>query len=253
MAILKFITHEELDNLDDDPRIAFMELVNHAQRRLSEQTEKLDPSDNYDLMRIDEINHSFMNVIVAAGKRFEIDPFANMEVPKYREFSISDHREFNANIDHYITQLMLDNRIRSKRDSVAVTPEFKERIRTQIVGLRTCIEEADLLEPKREALLARLDEFEKEFEKRRLNMMVVTLFACQILAIPGGVWASAEIVQKLTTTVMQIVAEAKATEEEFRKLPSIEPFKALSPPQKVQPKRNASSKPNFDLDDDIPF
>lgn len=252
MTILNFITHEELDNLDDDPRVAFMELVNYAQRRLSEQTDKLDPTDQLESIRLDEINHSFMNVIVAAAKRLEIEPFTAMDVPDYRNFGINHHRDFRANLDHYVTQLMLDNRIRAKRDSVTILPVSKDRIRAHLNGLRQCIEQANMTDAKREALLFRLDEFERELEKRRLNIMAVALLTCQVLAIPGGVWASAEIVQKLTTNIMQTVAEARAAEEETRKLAPTAPFKALSPPRKENSRR-ASTKPNYDLDDDIPF
>lgn len=253
MTILKFITHDELDNLDDDPRIAFMELVNHAQRRLGEQTDKFDPSEGYDRARMEEIQHSFMNVIVAAAKRFEIEPFTSMEVPDYKNFDMNDHRQFHADLDHYVTQLMLDNRIKAKRDSVVILPQSKDRIRSQLSGLRHCIEQANMTDAKREALLARLDEFEAELEKRRLNLTSVALFTCAILGIPGSVWASGEVVQKLTSTIMQVVADAKVAEDETRKLPPVAKPMTLSPPRKEPPAKRSEARGGYDLDDDIPF
>jgi len=41
MTILNFVSQNELDDLDDDPRIAFMTLVNHAQWSLTEQIQKI--------------------------------------------------------------------------------------------------------------------------------------------------------------------------------------------------------------------
>lgn len=78
-------------------------------------------------------------------------------------------------------------------------------------------------------------------------MLAVTLFTFEILAIPGGTWASAEVAQKLVTNVMQVVAESKAKEDETRQLPAKDAPKVLSPPRTI-PGTTASN-----LDDDIPF
>jgi hypothetical protein len=119
MTILNSVSQDELDDLDDDPRIAFMTLVNHAQRRLAEQIKGLDPQDEWE-QRV-ELRHSFMNVVIAAAKRFEIEPFVSMEITRLSDFKQNvDYRQFKADLDHYITQLVIDNSIRAKQDSVAI-------------------------------------------------------------------------------------------------------------------------------------
>jgi hypothetical protein len=247
MTILNFVSQDELDDLDDDPRIAFMTFVNHAQRRLAEQT-KLDPQDDWER---EEMRHSFMNVVIAAAKRFEIEPFFSMEVPRLSGFKQNvDYRQFKADLDYYITQLVIDNSIRAKQDSVAILPKSKDRIRSYVHKLRQCIEQANMTEPKREALLKKLDQFEAELEKRRLNILAVARVALELLAVPGGLWASAEVANRLITNVMQIVAEAKSAEQETRQLAPTAPPKALSPP------RAEKAVPGLGTDiieDDIPF
>ncbi|MCK6449669.1 MAG: hypothetical protein L6R19_02230 [Alphaproteobacteria bacterium] len=150
-----------------------------------------------------------------------------------------------------MTQLLLDNSIRGKRDSVRIEPKVKDRIRGYLHALRKCVEEADLTDAKRDALLDKLREFEAELEKRRLGLLTATRFVLEILALPGGVWASAEIAQKLATNVLQVVGESKAVEDEMRRLPPVTPPAALSPPRAEVPAENTRSKPG--LDDDIPF
>jgi hypothetical protein len=248
MTILNFVSQDELDDLDDDPRIAFMTLVNHAQRSLAEQTKRLDPQDEWE--QRDELRHSFMNVVIAAAKRFEIEPFVSMEVPRLSDFKQNvDYRQFKADLDHYITQLVIDNSIRAKQDSVAILPNSKDRIRSYVHRLRQCIEQANMTEPKREALLKKLDQFEAELEKRRLNILAVTRVVFELLAIPGGVWASAEVANRLITNVMQTVAEAKSAEQETRQLAPTAPPKALSPPRAEEA---VPVRTNI-IDDDIPF
>ncbi|WP_222428355.1 hypothetical protein [Sphingomonas suaedae] len=109
-----------------------------------------------------------------------------------------------------------------------------------------------MTEAKREALLSKLDAFEKELEKRRLNMLAVARLTYLILAVPGTVWASVDITHKLTTSIMQTVAEAKAAEEETKQLPAPAPPKALSAPRKG-PTPAASCGFSDDLGDDVPF
>ena len=84
MTILNFVTQDESDNLNEDPRVAFMELVNHAQRRLSDQTSKFDPDNQYDSNKKFDLEKSFMNIVVAAGKSYEVEPFMSKEVPRHK-------------------------------------------------------------------------------------------------------------------------------------------------------------------------
>lgn len=236
-----------MDNLDEDPRVAFMELVNYAQRRLAEKVAQLDVEDQSQWNQREELRHGFMNVVVAAAKRFEIEPFVSMEVPRYERFNEADHRQFTADVDHYLTQIMLDNSFKSRKNSVEILPASKEKIRKYVNGLRDCLEKSNMAESKRNSLLNRLNSFEAELEKRRTNLSAVALVAFEILGIPGSVWASAEITQKLVGNVMQVVAEARAEEQQTKQITVGEVPKALSPPR-IEIKK----KPR-DLGDEIPF
>ncbi|RYD42261.1 MAG: hypothetical protein EOP63_13405 [Sphingomonadales bacterium] len=109
MSILNFVRQEDLDDLDEDSRTAFMQLVNHAQRSLGERTKNLDEQDQYQWREIEDERLSFMNVRIASAKRFEIEPFASMIVPRQDNFRTEEWRQFKSDLDHYITQLVLDN------------------------------------------------------------------------------------------------------------------------------------------------
>jgi len=104
---------------------------------------------------------------------------------------------------------------------------------------------------KREALLKKLDAFEAELEKRRLNMVTVAKFAYYVLGIPGTLWASEEIVHKLATNIMHVVAEAKVEEDKTKQLPGPKTMKVLTAPRPVETKKPSSF--DSDLDDDVPF
>jgi hypothetical protein len=252
MTILRFVSQDELDDLPEDHAMAFMTLVNHAQRRFAEQANQFDSEERNDWYKLEELRHSFMNVIVAAAKRFEIEPFVSMQVPRLDNFQERDHRQFMADVDHFVTQLMLDNSIRARSDSVEILPKSRDRIRSYVNGLRQCLEQANMSEAKREALLKRLDAFEHELERRRISILTVTRVVLEILAVPGGLWASADVATRLGTNIMQVVAEMKKAEDETRQLAPVAPPKKLSPPRIETPAPTSSA---FDtaLDDDVPF
>lgn len=251
MNIFDFITQDEIDDLpDNDPQAAFVQFVRIAQRRLGESTEPFNPNDEYDWEQINEARLGFMNVVVAAAKKYEIQPFAAMPIPRLKTFGRDEHRQFKADLDHYLTQLLLDNSSRAKRDTVLVSLELKDTIRTYIFHLRKLIEGADDLdEAKRQVLLKRLNEFESELDKKRISLVAVTVLAITLASAPGALWSSADAANKLLTNILRAVGEAKLVDDATRQLPPTVPPMAIT-----GPRPNEIVKSDFqDMDDDIPF
>jgi hypothetical protein len=251
MIIFDFITQDEIDDLpDNDPQAAFVAFVRIAQRRLGERTAKLD-SDENGWEELNESRYGFMNVVVAAAKKYGIEPFASLRVPRLKSFDTEIHRQFKADLDHYLTQLVLDNSSRAKRDSVLMSAELKSTIRTYLFHLRALIEKADDIDrAKQQVLLRRLSEFEAELDKKRLSLLSVTVLAVTILGAPGALWSSAEVASKLLTNILRVVGEAKIADEAMRPLPSSEAPMAITGPRPEEPSL-APTRP--EMDDEIPF
>jgi hypothetical protein len=253
MNIFDFITQDEIDDLpDDDAQAAFVRFVRIAQRRLGDRSMNIDASNETGWEELSEARHGFMNVVIAAAKKYEIEPFATLSVPRLKNFGSDDHRQFKADLDHFLTQLLLDNSSRSKRDSVLISPELKDTIRTYLFHLRGLIEKADDLdETKRQVLLRRLSEFEAELEKKRLNLMAVTVLAITLAGAPGALWSSGDAANKILTSILRVVGEAKLADDAARKLPS-----SAAPMAITGPRPNEVVQKDFGQlksDDDIPF
>jgi hypothetical protein len=255
MNVLDFVTQEELDDLPEDNHLAFATFVRHAQRRLAEATDGIDSSENYGWRLIEEWRYDFMNIVLAAAKRFAIEPFATMEVPTLGNFDDNTHRQFKADLDFYMTQLIIDNTLRDRRDSVSLSQSAKERIRNYLHGLKECIDKAELTESRRGALLKKLADFEAELDGRRLSLLAVTRITLEIMMIPGALWASQQITTKLVNNVLQTVAEEKVVDDHKRQLPPVSPPQKLIPPREaiVENKRPQRAAFDTDLNDDVPF
>ncbi|MEO5756424.1 MAG: hypothetical protein ABIQ51_06170 [Mesorhizobium sp.] len=250
MNVFDFVTQDEMYELPEDTRLAFSIFVRIAQRRLNDFTRTLSGStDESDWHEIQEARHSFTNVVLGAARRLKIEPFVSMDVPRVNKFEYDIYRQFSADLDHYMTQLALDNSFRSRADSTALPVVSKDRIRSHLHHLREAIRTAELTEAKKANLLDKVDEFETALDKTRLNLLAMALLTVEILAVPGTVWGSYEVVSKLIGNINQAVAEAKAVDNEQRRLPPTpEPY-AISPPRAPKPESSFDQK----LDDEIPF
>jgi hypothetical protein len=255
MMIFDFITQDEMDDLpDDDPQSAFTRFVEISRRRLADYIDKIG-EDEAGWHDRNEAQHGFMNVVIAAAKRFEIEPLASLSVPRATKFDSDTYREFKSDLDHYLTQLLLSNSARAKRDSILVPAELKTTIRTYVFHLREIIEkDTDLAESKRLQLIRHLDDFEKALDKKRLNLMSVTVLAITLLGAPGALWASAEPASKLLANILRTVGEAKNAEDHARQLPSAAPPLAITGPRPNEAGGDfGKSNTRSDMDDDIPF
>jgi hypothetical protein len=252
MTILTFVTQDELDNLSEDPKVAFMQLVNHAQRRLSERIAGLDLNEQSDWNKKTDAEKSFMNVIVASGKRLEVEPFSTMVIPRNEQFQNSDYEQFKSDLEHYITQLVLDNSIRAKKLSVEILPASKDKIRAYVSKLRESIEQGNMSPNKKRALLDRLSEFERELDKRRTGFVALAVLAITFVGAPGAAAESVDVTNRLVTKITEIFAESKRKEDAARQIGQ-EPQKALSPPRPQEKEDTRPSWESSQSDDDIPF
>jgi hypothetical protein len=248
MDVQDLIKPEDIENAPEDSRVAFAQIVGNAQRRLSDYTATFKTQDEEAWEAINDARHSFVNVVVSLAKAYKIEPFASIEVPLVHDFGVREYRQFRSDVDHYLTQIMVDNTLRARRSSVYIPDGVKDKIRNYIYGLRTAIDQADVSDSKRASLHKKLDQFEHELQSGRLSLLSAAVLAMTVFALPGGMWASYEVAAKLTTNILQAIGEAKAVEDESQQVRTLESPTALLPPRSAD---GPSAK--RDLDDEVPF
>jgi hypothetical protein len=264
MDIFDVFPGDELSDLPEDPQAAFMEIARRAERVLRERVSKLSSRDEEEWRLISAERHGFLNLVVAAGKRLGIGPFLEYEVPKTDSFRDIDFDEFKAELDHYVTQMALDNSIRARRDSVELPSATKDKVRAYIHQLKLLVDKLTIPDRDKRRLLRALEEFEKALDGKRLPLIKLTSIVLYVALLPGGLGESYNVMHELVDKVVHVIADAKQTEDDQRQLPAPEAPAMLMPPRKKEegfsgppPRRRASaSAPAFEsggMDDDIPF
>jgi hypothetical protein len=263
MDINDLFTPQELEELSDDPRVAFAEIVRKATAVLRERTQGLfgGREDAESWRYALEERYGFVNLIVAAGKTLKIEPFVSRQVADVTSFEDSDYREFRSELDHYMTQMALDNARRGKREGITLPPDAKARIRKHISALKLLIDASEIGEKKKMSMRSKLDQFEKELDKQRLPLGAVGVIALSLFALPPDLADNAQMAIQAISGIFGEVQSAKSAEDEQRQLPLIEEPLLLSPPRIPEapftgprPTRT-SAAPAFEggADEEIPF
>jgi len=261
MSVMDILTEEFLAELPDDPHAAFGMVLRRADAYVTEALQQVDGSESGSWRVYETELHTAMNTIIAAAKRYEIQPFANMTVPPRRDFGSETFDEFKVDVDHYAAQLVLDNSIRGKRDAIVIDSNIKDRLRQHVHGIKTLIDQAAMPEPKRAVLHKRIADFEAALEKPRVNVVILAGAMVAILAGAANVatLADSATMNKLVATIMATIGQAKSIDEEKRELPSTQPPQPLLPPRpenhgfRPAPRHGPVETFTADLDDEIPF
>lgn len=255
MEIYDFINEDELGSVPDDPSQAFSLLVQFAMRRLAQETQQ-HSDDEYGRSQVSDARHTFQNYVIGLAKAYAIEPFASMDVPDHSNFGYKEERRFKTELDHYMTQLIVGNSLRMRKDTVGIPPKLKEQFSTHLTGLRECIDKADLTNDRKAALKKKLDDFEEGLSSRqRVNLFALSRLIFEIMSVTanGLAFYDSATVRKLASSLLADAAEAKVHEEQQRQLPPSEAMPRLSPPTlRVQPSGPRESF-SADLDDEIPF
>lgn len=254
MHVQDLIEPDVWDDLPEEPAAAFARVIRLSQGPAAREFERLSDlsAQRGDYTALRDAQYSYMNSLLGLAKGFEVPFFVNYEVPYAHNFNDDVFRGFQADLSHFTAQVKGRTVRRNQQLSVGFTEKSADSVLSYLHHLKLAVANADLSEAKRKDLQDRLIQFEIVLNgKRRLNILEVTLLAMEIMAIPGGLWASGEVGSALAHKLLQAVAEEKAEEVERAavQVTSAKPLAITAPTRPEVAKRQDS----YDLNDDIPF
>ncbi len=209
MNIYEFIDQDELDALPEENDLAFLQFFEITSQNLKRKIKDLPQnSSNFD-KRVLEIRYRYVNFILTAAKEYEFKPFSDAELPEFSAFDSVFFNNFTSEMGKVTGALILRRSARSKRNSVLITHDKKVRIRGNVEKIRDEIEKSHLEEAKKKRLFEKLDEFETELDKKRVDIAKAAIAIFEIMALPGAIWSSGEVMKMLYDDTLKIIAESK--------------------------------------------
>jgi hypothetical protein len=234
MSLFEILNHDFVDDLPEDPRLAFSKIVQEVNAYLARKRSEVDETESASWYVYETAEHSAMNVIIASAKRLGIAPFDTLEVPIRTRFATNDFAQFKTDLDHYLVQMLLDNSIRSRIDRIEASETHRDAVRKYLNAIKTHIEQADMTDGKRAKLMDKLAEFEAELQKSRLPVFAIARVLMELLSLSCNVLAlsDSQTFQRLVSQAFYAVAVAKSVDDERRQLPPTEPPAMLMPPRR---------------------
>lgn len=232
MNIFDFVTLKELEGLPENPQMAFISIVQLADKRLAARLNELGRPDEDTYDAINDAQFGFQSFVTAAAVEHNIKALAALGRPDRDHFNFNNYRDFRDALSFYTNQIVLARARYDRSESVPLLDRARQSIKTYITHLRGAIGSAELSNSKKARLNSLLDELEKELERKRVRLVVVANVTLAIMAAPGTMIASYDAVVRVTNLIMREFGEAKAADDEQYKISS-EDAVVLLPPTEI--------------------
>lgn len=241
------IDEKEFEDDSGDPELAFVRLEGKFCKKLHENLSATeDSSGAYVPLYIEYINHT-----LAAADALGLDILSGYDVPSHEERDIwGVYRNFVTAVDHYSVRIKIAHAHGRHAFSVALTGSEKEKLRHYVAQIKTVIDGSTLPQPKKEALLDKINAFLKSVDRDRTTLQALS-----------------ELVLSAAYTASDAAGELEPTWKWVHLIAAMFGYKVeqqtgtLPPPRRQEkiegPKHGRLPPPGGprrrDLDDEIPF
>lgn len=228
---------------DDDQR-AFIYLEEKARERLYKNKSE-DQNGNTYYPRSQDYMTRISGVAAAYGiPGIEFDPYQNNQELEFTRFIHA--------VDYQTAQISALLARDRRKNSLRLESSDRAKIRHHIDRIRELVQDSELTEKRKDAILSRATSLEQELEKSKVDTKAILIVASMVLAAAANLKTIEEPLVRAGTAMIELVGNARldADERQQNELPRPQP-KLVAPPK---PKTDAvQSSKVLDLDDDIPF
>lgn len=246
----ELISAEDYDNLPEEPDLKFVEIDRICRRNLTEMINE-HTGDHFDEM----VRLQYMTTLAASAAELGIP---DIEYPHGEDHPSNYIHSFMLAVSGAVTRIRLRAGGRAAPYSVRLGVRTKAQIQLKIQQLRAIIEEAEMPESKRKALLGQLDKLNNELAETRLSFaQTMKILAAVSVGVCAGTSFLADAPQAIATITRLIGADKEIEEAEAKRI-GIGPERKLLPsPQTAEPPPRTiaagTGTAHDDLDDEIPF
>lgn len=229
----------DIEDLPEDPELAFLELVGRYKDTLAFSADK-NGTNSYK----DEMLYLFK--VTSSAKACGLDILSDWKVfeydPEYYEYKFF---KFNSDIDHYINIIKIRYARRTSTDGVRLDGQEKQILHGYIEKIRQIIASSQISDERKEKIYAVLNDLALEVSRDRTRFERISTFTRKLAGLSKHTADEGAMPwTKVFLAFWSILDDAK--EDEQRRLPPSAPHKTLPPPNKPKAASDA-------LDDTIPF
>ena len=230
------------EELPADPELAFLILEQRFRGECNRQISLVHEDERTDVLYVDYIAQ-----VLATIKELGLEAEFDAQVPKIEEIDYNTYINFGKDVKYYRTILEIRHGRRVQKFSIRFDGATKQKIRHHLTKVREIVENMEVSQYKKEALLLRIGALEQEVDRDRTRFEAYAALVIESAGVLGDAADKLEPVRKLLDTIGRVIWGAKK-EEDAKQLPPPTELKRIQPPHTTE---QLPEKDN--LDDDIPF
>jgi hypothetical protein len=143
------ITDEEIEQLPEDPELAFVEFEKIMRDRTNG---KIGEASQEQWCNADVFYLEYINKVLAAARAYTIDGLKDLQVPSVNSNSYEAYRQIVTDVDFYTIQIRIRHAGRNRQNSVGLDGNTKAKIHSYVQKIRIVLDKAELPESKRDLL-----------------------------------------------------------------------------------------------------
>jgi hypothetical protein len=239
------ITDEEIENLPEDPELAFVEFEKKLRDRVLLKVDSYRPNESDFALDICRLKNSYISKMIGMAVSCDIKALKDCSIPP-SELVHEEFERFLAEVDSITTQIRVAHLKRTKQFSVALDAPDKKKIHHYVEQIRIIIEAADLEEHKKNSLFKKLHDFNAEVDLSRTGWQRLMNVQMEICGSIGKGVEKLQPAKEWLDKIVELFSFAKEAEETLR-LPYKEPSLLAAPRKQI------THQSTNDLEEDIPF
>jgi hypothetical protein len=228
------------DDLPDDPEEAFLQLEAFFNSECKRRLEAAKNDDRLDIIYVDYIAQ-----VVAAINALGLEDQFKTEVPSIQDVEYNTYLNFNKDVMHYRTMLLIRRSQRQQGYSVRFDETARRKIHHHLDQVLEIFNKLEIEENKREKLISRLNVLQSEVNQPRTGFDRFAALSMEVSGVIGNAVERSKIID-LLDAVGRLFYGAQTDKQ--KQLPPPRETKRIEPPRpKIEPPKRS------DMDDDIPF
>lgn len=228
--------------LPADPEQAFLILEQRYRDECNRQINSVPEDELTNVFYVDYIAQ-----VLATIEALDLETEFDTKVINIEEVDYITYRKFSKDVLYYRTILGIKHGRRVQKFSVRFDGATKQKIRHHLTKVREIVENMEISQDKKEALLLKIGALEQEVDRDRTRFESYAALVIESAGVLGDAADKLEPVRKWLDTIGRVIWGAKK-EEGAKQLPPPAELKRIQPPQTTE-----QLPENGNLEDDIPF
>ena len=204
----RLISNEQISDLPADSHARFSVLEEIVRQKYEELAFEIDTA-----AEMQRLRRQYMSAVVGAAEELKIAEIAEEHVPSANNISDSNFASFTDRVDAVTLRIAMRSAQNEAPYSVKIAGNTKSRLLELTTELRTEVQKLHVSPTRKDTLILRINQFEKDLDGPRLNFGNLAAMAVMAVSVVSDLGGAGATVRSAVTAIQEVVGDAKLQED----------------------------------------